>query len=94
MNRTQVIQQIDLLMTNLTTIHDDTGEFLLNFDGLIVDDKSWKVWNWPQGVGLYGIYKYWRATKDAKALRIVTDWFKDRFAEGVPPKNVNTMAPF
>ncbi|GAE30251.1 beta-galactosidase BglB [Alkalihalobacillus hemicellulosilyticus] len=93
MNRDQVVQQIDLLMTNLTTIQDDTGEFLLNFDGLVVDDKSWKVWNWPQGVGLYGIYKYWRLTKDDKALRIVTDWFQDRFEEGVPPKNVNTMAP-
>ncbi|GAF63269.1 putative glycosyl hydrolase [Bacillus sp. TS-2] len=93
MNKEQVINQIDLLMTNLTTIQDDTGEFLLNFDGLIVDDKSWSVWNWPQGVGLYGIYKYWRSTKDEKALKIVTDWFKQGFEEGVPPKNVNTMAP-
>ncbi|WP_088105496.1 glycoside hydrolase family 88/105 protein [Halalkalibacter urbisdiaboli] len=92
--RKEVIQYIHLLMDNLTKIKDNTGEFLLNFDGLVVDDKSWHVWNWPQGVGLYGIYKYWKLTNDQKALDIVTDWFKERFEEGVPPKNVNTMAPF
>ncbi len=38
---------IDLLIRNLTTIKDNTGEFLLDFDGLKVDDKSWTIWNWP-----------------------------------------------
>nr|WP_255286477.1 glycoside hydrolase family 88 protein [Bacillus sp. AFS076308] len=80
-------------MNNLTEIKDQSGEFLLNFDGLIVDDKSWHVWNWPQGVGLYGIYKYWKLTNDQKAMDIITQWFNARFEEGVPPKNVNTMAP-
>ncbi|WP_160725203.1 beta-galactosidase BglB [Bacillus sp. USDA818B3_A] len=80
-------------MNNLTEIKDQSGEFLLNFDGLIVDDKSWHVWNWPQGVGLYGIYKYWKLTNDQKAMDIITQWFDARFEEGVPPKNVNTMAP-
>nr|WP_144564037.1 glycoside hydrolase family 88 protein [Neobacillus bataviensis] len=80
-------------MNNLTEIKDQSGEFLLNFDGLIVDDKSWHVWNWPQGVGLYGIYKYWKMTNDQKAMDIIIQWFNARFEEGVPPKNVNTMAP-
>ncbi|WP_353961071.1 glycoside hydrolase family 88 protein [Neobacillus sp. CF12] len=90
----QIITYINLLMNNLTEIKDQTGEFLLNFDGLIVDDKSWHVWNWPQGVGLYGIYIYWKSTNDQKALDIINEWFNARFEEGVPPKNVNTMAPF
>jgi unsaturated rhamnogalacturonyl hydrolase len=89
----EVIHQIDKLMDNLSKIKDNTGEFLLNFDGLVVDDKSWNVWNWPQGVGLYGIFKYWKLTNSQKALTIITDWFKARLEEGVPPKNVNTMAP-
>jgi unsaturated rhamnogalacturonyl hydrolase len=92
--KSDVINKINLLMDNLSQIKDNTGEFLLNFDGLVVDDKSWNVWNWPQGVGLYGIYKYWTITNDPKALQIITDWFEARFEEGVPPKNVNTMAPF
>lgn len=40
-----VKEKIDLLVENLTTIKDDNGEFLLDFDGLKVDDKSWTVWN-------------------------------------------------
>ncbi|NLM67295.1 MAG: glycoside hydrolase family 105 protein, partial [Enterococcus sp.] len=39
-----VEEKIDLMMDNLTTIKD-SGEFLLDFDGLKVDDKSWTVWN-------------------------------------------------
>ncbi|CAM4501797.1 MULTISPECIES: beta-galactosidase BglB [Paenibacillus] len=89
----EVVDSIHLLMNNLTEIKDQSGEFLLNFDGLIVDDKSWHVWNWPQGVGLYGIYKYWRLTNDQRALEIINEWFHARIREGAPPKNVNTMAP-
>lgn len=88
-----VEEKIELLMQNLTTIKDDKGEFLLDFDGLKVDDKSWTIWNWPQGVGLYGIYKNFQMTKNEKALKIVNDWFEARMEEGAPPKNVNTMAP-
>lgn len=89
----EVVTYINLLMDNLSTIKDSTGEFLLHFEDVVVDDKSWNVWNWPQGVGLYGIHKYSKLTNDQKALGIVTEWFKARFEEGVPPKNVNTMAP-
>lgn len=89
----EVTSKIDLLLKNLTTIKDSSGDFLLDFDGLKVDDKSWTVWNWPQGVGLYGIYRNYRQTKNPKALKVVTDWFDARMEEGAPPKNVNTMAP-
>ncbi|MFV0466906.1 MAG: glycoside hydrolase family 105 protein [Lachnospiraceae bacterium] len=88
-----VEKQIDLLLTNLTIIKDTKGEYLLDFDGLKVDDKSWCVWNWPQGVGLYGIYKNYRLTKNKHALDVVNEWFDARMKEGAPPKNVNTMAP-
>lgn len=92
-SRKDVVSTISLLMGNLTEIKDNSGEFLLNFNGMIVDDKSWTVWNWPQGVGLYGIYHYWRQSHDERAYRIVNDWFEIHFTEGLPPKNVNTMAP-
>lgn len=91
--REEILEAIQSMMTNLTTIKDETGEFLLEFDGVIVDDKSWSVWNWPQGVGLYGMYKYWKITNDERALKIITDWYDERLNEGAPPKNVNTMAP-
>ncbi len=88
-----VEENINLLIKNLTTIKDSSGDFLLDFDGLKVDDKSWCIWNWPQGVGLYGIYRNYRQTKNPAALKVVNDWFDARMQEGAPPKNVNTMAP-
>lgn len=91
--RDEITNSINLLIENLTTIKDDTGEFLLEFNGIKVDDKSWTVWNWPQGVGLYGIFKYWKLTKDEKVLDIIMSWYNNRLEEGTPPKNVNTMAP-
>lgn len=92
-DRELVIDKIERLATNLAKITDDTGEYLLDFDGLIVDDKSWHVWNWPQGVGLYGLYQYYQMTKSENALKILKEWFDQRLLEGSPPKNVNTMAP-
>ena len=51
-----ILDKIDLMMDNLTTIKDN-GDFLLDFDGLKVDDKSWTVWNWPQGSAYAGFIK-------------------------------------
>lgn len=92
-SKEQVEKSIDLLLNCLTKIDDASGEYLLDFDGLKVDDKSWCVWNWPQGVGLFGTYMNYRITGNQKALRIVTEWFEARMREGAPSKNINTMAP-
>ncbi|WP_291293012.1 glycoside hydrolase family 88 protein [Enterococcus sp.] len=88
-----VEEKINRMIENLITIKDSDGAFLLDFDGLIVDDKSWEIWNWPQGVGLYGMYKNYQITKNPQALSVVNTWFDQRMLEGAPPKNVNTMAP-
>jgi unsaturated rhamnogalacturonyl hydrolase len=50
-------------------------------------------WEWPQGVGLYGLLEYYRATGQPTYLDEIVGWFARRRAEGLPPKNVNTMAP-
>ncbi|GAA2182382.1 glycoside hydrolase family 88 protein [Brooklawnia cerclae] len=93
LTRELIERRIDDMISDLTTIRDDSGEFLLRFDDMVVDDKSWDVWNWPQGVGLYGIYKNYRITKNPMALKVVQDWFDEALKKGSPPKNVNTMAP-
>lgn len=92
-NKELIVEKIEQLADNLSNIKDDSGEFLLDFDGFIVDDKSWHVWNWPQGVGLYGLYAYYKLTKSQSAYTILNEWFDGRLLEGSPPKNVNTMAP-
>lgn len=86
---------IDLLIDNLVNITDETGEFLLKLDdGRVIDTKGWNDWEWTHGIGLYGLMKYWDITGDDNAKDIIEAWFANRFAEGTPTKNVNTMSPF
>ena len=92
--RDEVHELVGRLRRNLVSIKDETGEFLLPLgDGRVVDGKSWNYWEWTQGVGLYGLFKYWEMTGDAETLAVIEDWFAARFAEGPPTKNVNTVAP-
>lgn len=51
------------------------------------------LWEWPQGVGLYGFYQYYELTKDETALRFLLDWYDKRISEGLPEKNINTCSP-
>ncbi|WP_343518244.1 glycoside hydrolase family 88 protein [Sphingomonas sp.] len=93
--RQQVTDAIDRLIDNLVNIKDETGEFLLHLeDGRIIDTKGWAGWEWTHGVGLFGMWRYYEQTGDAKALGIIKQWFVDRFAEGQTTKNINTVAPF
>ena len=93
--RDQVTDAIGRLMHNLVNIKDETGEFLLHLeDGRIIDTKGWAGWEWTHGVGLFGMWRYYEQTGDQAALAIIKQWFEDRFAEGTPTKNINTMAPF
>ena len=91
----EIDRHIQLLIRNLVEIKDTSGEFLLRLDdGRVIDTKGWNDWEWTHGVGLYGIYKYYQQTRDARCREIMLDWFRDRFAAGTPTKNINTVAPF
>lgn len=93
--RAGVTDAVKRLMHNLVNINDETGEFLLHLDdGRIIDTKGWAGWEWTHGVGLFGMWRYFEQTGDEAALSIIKQWFEDRFVEGTPTKNVNTMAPF
>lgn len=89
----EIDRNIRLLIGNLVDIRDTSGEFLLRLDdGRVIDTKGWNDWEWTHGIGLYGIYKYYELTGDARCLSIMQDWFRDRFAAGTPTKNINTVA--
>ncbi|KPF47660.1 glycosyl hydrolase family 88 [beta proteobacterium AAP121] len=80
---------------NLVNIKDVDGSFLLKLeDGRVIDTKSWHGFEWTQGIGLYGLWKVWQMTGDEAAWTTMTQWFTDRFAEGSPSRNINTVAPF
>jgi unsaturated rhamnogalacturonyl hydrolase len=82
------------VIDNLINIRDVDGSFLLRLDdGRVLDTKSWYGWEWTQGIGLYGLWKVWQMTGDGGTWSHMTEWFKARFAEGAPSRNINTVAP-
>ncbi|SMF06999.1 unsaturated rhamnogalacturonyl hydrolase [Alteromonadaceae bacterium Bs31] len=86
---------IEKLINNLVNITDETGEFLLKLeDGRVIDTKGWNDWEWTHGIGLYGLMKHWDITGDDNSRVIIEDWFKNRFTDGTPTKNINTVSPF
>jgi len=92
---TDVHTAIKSLIYNLVNITDTSGEFLLKLeDGRIIDTKGWHDWEWTHGIGLYGIWQYYEMTEDPEYLRIIEDWFQERFEAGGTTKNINTMAVF
>lgn len=52
-----------------------------------------EAWEWAQGVGLYGMLKYYQATGEQATLNRLTAWFEANFKKGLPEKNINTMCP-
>lgn len=87
--------RIRLLIDAMVNIKDKTGEFLMTLeDGRVIDTKGWNDWEWTHGIGLYGIWQYYEMTGDELCLKVIEDWFRDRFASGGTTKNINTMAAF
>ncbi|SMR60657.1 unnamed protein product [Zymoseptoria tritici ST99CH_1E4] len=83
---------IELLVDNLFSIKDETGQFLLRLpDGRVIDTKGWNDWEWTHGIGLYGLWQYHTLTNSPKALQIINDWYTAQLATGTT-KNINTMS--
>lgn len=53
------------------------------------------TWEWPQGVGLYGLWKLYERRRTPEALAWLENWFDVKFAASASPvgRNVNTTAP-
>jgi unsaturated rhamnogalacturonyl hydrolase len=51
------------------------------------------TWEWAQGVGLYGMQKYYAETGNQQALDFLIQWFNTNISRGLPEKNVNTVCP-
>ncbi len=86
-------QQLDKLVAGTTQLRHDGRFDEPNLDGTAGDYISFQSWEWPQGVGLYGLVRLWLHGGDADVRTLLEDWYAARNAEGLPPLNVNTTAP-
>ena len=60
--------------------------------GLFPRDFGIQEWDWPQGVGLYGLLKLDKHDKNDKYLEFLNNWYKTNIEIGLPSKNINTSA--
>ena len=50
-------------------------------------------WEWPQGVGMYGLCRYGMETGDRNIMKFLFQWYDGHLKDGNIEKNVNTTAP-
>lgn len=62
--------------------------------GIIARDFGIEEWDWPQGVGLYGLLKLQNFYGDTRYLDFFEEWFNNNITRGLPSKNINTTAPY
>lgn len=75
--------------TELQNSFDDGGESI----GIFTRDFGMEEWEWPQGVGLYGLRNVFEYNKDENILKFADEWYKNHLRKGLPPRNINTTAP-
>lgn len=62
--------------------------------GLVARDFGFEEWDWPQGIGLYGLHKVEQLFGDGRYQDFFREWYDRSFTVGLPSRNVNTTAPF
>ncbi|MFA9375115.1 MAG: glycoside hydrolase family 105 protein [Lachnotalea sp.] len=94
-----LLQKINLIVDKLMNLGIPTYETDITdkaglSKGLIPRDFGISEWDWPQGVGLYGLKKLQDFYKDGRYNEFFQNWYKTNLEIGLPSKNVNTTAPF
>lgn len=92
----QIREKLDLLTKTFTEVlYAEDTTFMENMKGLAPPDdlKKYMHWEWPQGVGLYGFWKYYKAHNDETYLSVLKEYYHRQHQIGYPGKNVNTVAP-
>ena len=84
---------LDKLVNGMTGLRDEGRFHEPNLDGTAGDYISFDSWEWPQGVGLYGLVRLWQHSRDERVLKSLEDWYSRRLAAGLPRLNINTTAP-
>ena len=84
---------LERLVAGMTGLKHDGRFHEPNLDGTAGDYISFDSWEWPQGVGLYGLIKLWLFTGRDDLRQLIEAWYRDRIEAGLPQLNVNTTAP-
>ncbi len=97
LKKEEITQKLDLVVNKLLTLGGPENETELENGGESIGffrrDFGISEWDWPQGVGLYGLYKIMMVEKKDEYREFLCSWFKSNMAEGLPSRNINTTTP-
>jgi unsaturated rhamnogalacturonyl hydrolase len=85
-----VRSKLSALFDEVTAIREDDAH--LKSIGAYGSDMSIELWDWSQGVGLYGIWRLYQSTGDKKYIDYLHGWYDRHIAES-SVKNINYVAP-
>ena len=93
----EITRKLDLVVNKLLTLGGPVNETELENGGESIGffrrDFGISEWDWPQGVGLYGLYKIMMVEKKDEYREFLCSWLKSNMAEGLPSRNINTTTP-
>ncbi len=94
---TEIKGKFELLSESFKKVlYEDDVIFLENMRKKNVPEdeiKKYQFWEWTQGVGLFGFWKYFEFTKNENYLNILKEYYERQLKIGLPGKNVNTVTP-
>ena len=97
LKKEEITRKLDLVVNKLLTLGGPENETELENGGESIGffrrDFGISEWDWPQGVGLYGLYKIMMVEKKEEFREFLCSWFKSNMAEGLPSRNINTTTP-
>lgn len=97
-NENVILEKLDLVVDKLMNLDRPENEESLTKEGgeaigMFPRDFGITEWDWPQGVGLYGLSKLNKYYKNNKYTDFLYNWYKDNIKQGLPSKNINTTTP-
>lgn len=97
-SREEIIEKLDLVIDKLLNLEGPENEKELEEGGgeaigYFKRDFGIKEWDWPQGVGLYGLMKVMKCLGRNEYREFLHKWFKDNMAQGLGSRNINTTTP-
>ncbi|HCW53550.1 MAG TPA: glycoside hydrolase 105 family protein [Clostridium sp.] len=98
LNEKRLKTKLDLVVNKLINLKADIDEEKMLEEGdesigMFPRDFGFEEWDWPQGVGLYGLYKLDDFNKTDEYKDFIVDWYKKNIEKGLPSKNINTTTP-
>ncbi|WVQ66270.1 uncharacterized protein L199_004449 [Kwoniella botswanensis] len=101
LNQDEAEDKLALLIKGMTEVADKTGRFVYQLpDGRIIDTCTYHRWEWPQAIGMNGLFDYYQLRSSQNpsdptaqhTLALMKQWYHQRVEEGIPTKNINSMA--